>query len=69
MTLFQYIIAAVVLLVLLPIGDTLNRWARSGGTYTPRLPDIRTWWRRVRVRWLLSKTPKGDPQSSKKTKV
>ena len=33
------ILLALALLMLIPLGDGLNRMARTGGRYTPRLPD------------------------------
>lgn len=38
------ILLVLALVILAPIGDSINRWARTGGRYTPQLPD---WLRRM----------------------
>ncbi|MBQ5901025.1 MAG: hypothetical protein IIW86_04095 [Clostridia bacterium] len=55
---WKIIIAVVALLILAPIGDTLNRMARSGGTYRPHTPNIRAEVERWRVRFRLWRTPR-----------
>ena len=38
------ILLVLALVLLAPLGDAFNRWARTGGRYTPRLPDwLRRW--------------------------
>jgi len=39
MKVWQVILLILALLILAPIGDAFNRWARTGGSYTPQLPD------------------------------
>ncbi len=38
------ILLVLVLVLLAPLGDAFNRWARTGGRDTPKLPD---WLRRM----------------------
>lgn len=38
------ILLVLALVILAPLGDAFNQWARTGGRYKPQLPD---WLRRM----------------------